>query len=308
MIVREWTAGADHFLATALVWFGHGKLYGVFAFLFGLSAVWLRGRGRAAWARRMLVLAVIGAAHRLIWEGDILLTYAVLGLGLLLVWNWKPSRLPGLAVGLALVPVAIYGLYAWGAAIGAVTLSDGGGGGLLNSVLFWWTQVAAMMLLGVWAGRTKALVWAAPLFVGLGLLIGLPLAGFDAITGRFADPVVMLAGRGLGLVGGLALGLGYVGAGVLFWRFVPFQRGWAAIGRLALTNYLFQTVIMLVLFNGLGLAFTPTQSIVVWLIVITAQGFSSHICLLQFGYGPVELLWRLASGGGMVTAPGAAGV
>lgn len=61
-----------------------GKFYGLFSLLFGIGAAMQLGNGcesprNARFRRRMLVLAAMGLAHSLIWTGDILLFYAVLG-------------------------------------------------------------------------------------------------------------------------------------------------------------------------------------------------------------------------------------
>lgn len=65
--------------------FIEGKFYGLFSLLFGIGAGLQLGtgedRGRnQLFRRRMLVLAAIGLLHSLLWTGDILLFYAVLGL------------------------------------------------------------------------------------------------------------------------------------------------------------------------------------------------------------------------------------
>lgn len=65
-----------------------GRMRGLFALLFGVSALLVIERGDAsggngvnAHLRRMAILAVLGLAHLiLVWEGDILLHYAIVGL------------------------------------------------------------------------------------------------------------------------------------------------------------------------------------------------------------------------------------
>ena len=86
-----------------------GKFYGLFSLLFGIGAALQLGDGhdaarRARFRRRMLVLAAIGLLHSVVWPGDILLFYAVLGFLLPACARLEPARL--LRVGLALFVVA----------------------------------------------------------------------------------------------------------------------------------------------------------------------------------------------------------
>lgn len=78
-------------LLGALVWLAQGKFYGLFSFLFGLGFALQGARFHARGAdghrllqRRLWVLLGLGLAHGiLIWSGDILFMYAVIGFLLL---------------------------------------------------------------------------------------------------------------------------------------------------------------------------------------------------------------------------------
>ena len=104
------TAPLDRIAKPLIVFFVDGKFYTLFSFLFGLGfAIQLsraaeRGRAVVAvYARRVTVLAVIGALHLvLLWYGDILLMYALLGFALLAVRHWDGRILIILALALAL--------------------------------------------------------------------------------------------------------------------------------------------------------------------------------------------------------------
>ena len=97
--------------------FFEGRMRGLFALLFGASAMLVMARADAkaegaarVHLSRMAALALFGLAHcYLVWEGDVLFHYAVLGCLLLLVRNWSVKAL----VRVAIVLLALHTLY-WG--------------------------------------------------------------------------------------------------------------------------------------------------------------------------------------------------
>ena len=99
------------------------------------------------------------------------------------------------------------------------------------------------------------------------------------------------------LVGTVPLGLAYAAAFALAW---PHAKRWlgvlAAPGRMALTNYLTQTVAGIGVFYGIGfglagrLSYTATYAYVVVLFV--AQVLFSRWWLARHAQGPMEALWR----------------
>jgi uncharacterized protein len=85
-----------------------GRFYPLFSFLFGwgfaVQDARSRARGRSVtgpWLRRCAVLLALGLLHAtLLFDGDILVTYAVIGVPLLLVRRVPPAWLAGLGTGL----------------------------------------------------------------------------------------------------------------------------------------------------------------------------------------------------------------
>jgi uncharacterized protein len=90
-----------------------GKFYTIFSFLFGLgfalqlSRLQSRGlHGAAIFRRRLLILLGFGLVHMsLLWDGDILALYALLGMLLPFLWHWSERRLLTAAVLLILLPI-----------------------------------------------------------------------------------------------------------------------------------------------------------------------------------------------------------
>lgn len=97
----------------------------------------------------------------------------------------------------------------------------------------------------------------------------------------------------------LTLALGYLAAFVLVLRTPAGQRwfGWLApIGRMALTNYLAQTLLAIALFYGVGLGIGPRFGLlgvsVAAVAIFLLQAAASIWWLARFRFGPMEWLWR----------------
>ena len=104
--------------------------------------------------------------------------------------------------------------------------------------------------------------------------------------------------------GRLGMALGYIGLFGWLCRSdvaTRFKAGLAAVGRMALTNYLLQSAICLVLFTGLGFGLVGTlQRATLYLIVVLiwlAQIYFSLWWLMRFQFGPAEWLWRYLTHG-----------
>lgn len=109
--------GADRWADALIFVFIQGKFYTLFSLLFGMGFAVMMARAQASqrpftllYLRRTLALLGIGLAHALlVWSGDILTTYALLALVLLLFRDTPQSRLPKWGVGLYLLPVLMIG-------------------------------------------------------------------------------------------------------------------------------------------------------------------------------------------------------
>jgi uncharacterized protein len=131
-VPHDWGNPADQIAENVMKVLAQGKFYTLFSFLFGFgfSIYLLKGAHAArsavpAYARRLLVLLAIGAIHAyLIWVGDILLVYAVLGFVMLLFRNRRPKTLLIWCLVLLLVPVVIMFLAAIGSAASPEVAAD----------------------------------------------------------------------------------------------------------------------------------------------------------------------------------------
>ena len=105
-----WNLPTDKLAFAIMRVFFESKSWTLFSILFGfgfavqLQCAHARGfRIVPIYLRRLAVLFAIGAAHALLYDGDILMLYAELGLGLLVVRRLPTRKLLLLAVGLMLV-------------------------------------------------------------------------------------------------------------------------------------------------------------------------------------------------------------
>ena len=334
---------SDQVVAFLIVALAQGKFYLLFAFLFGYSlTLILKSRsplGVNRYLRRLVGLAVLGAGHAyLFFIGDILMSYALLGL-ILLLFVGKSTRTVLVAsafsyvIGLVLLALVFFeALGAESSAGGFITNSDaldqalkgtffeavaGRASALpealLVQIVINWFPSLSMFLLGLAAGRAGLLsdpakhtrLWRS--FVIVGVLIGLPAGIASAWLGLVPeDPtgVYGIAGVVLGFALAPALSAGYVGAIALMShrRFLPCAE---PAGRMSLTGYLGESIILSAIFCGWGLGLfgvlSLTQSLLVALGVWIALEVFAKQWLRRYAYGPFE--WVLRSWSNLEIAP-----
>lgn len=171
------------------------------------------------------------------------------------------------------------------------------------------TGIFAMFVVGLWAGR-RGLASASEEHVGflrktawIALPAGFAGAVFYASVATGAREILSspwpLLGLAVNFPLGAALAVGYAALMALLLRRDGARRllrVLAPAGRMALTNYLLQSVICTFLFYGYGLGlFGTTTALTGALTALAVFGFQlvlSHAWLRRFRYGPVEWLWR----------------
>ena len=170
------------------------------------------------------------------------------------------------------------------------------------------TVLIAMFLLGSWLVRSGVMENTAahlPLFrkmalYGLPIGIGLGLLGSSISMSHVAGDEYdgFQLARGLAMLGNLPACLGYVGMVVLMLHSHSIFSGirvLAPMGRMALTNYLMQSVVCSSYFFGYGLGQwgmgRAWQVVFVLVILVLQLGFS-HWWLARYRFGPMEWVWR----------------
>jgi uncharacterized protein len=329
-----------------------GKFYSVFSLLFGIGfGLQLARRGADAlplFRRRLRVLMLLGAVHALlVWAGDILLLYGLLGFTLpwfarrtsrqLVQWMWVLLAAPTLLYVIALVAwMSLAGPGPGGqssssgppAEVIAIIARAGTGGlldGLVANLLFFvgrWAdlfasvrfpKVLGMFVLGLWLVRAgvihapeshaRLLRRSRTLGLGLGLAANI-VAWWAGARWPYLPPS---AG---GLVGVVAQAIGYPLLAVGYAAAVALaahrhrwlSAAFAPAGRMALTNYLTQSVICVVLAMGYGFGLWwqvgPAATWLIAALIIGTQLVMSALWLRRYRLGPAEWLWRRLAFGG----------
>ena len=100
-------------------------------------------------------------------------------------------------------------------------------------------------------------------------------------------------------VGSLASAIAYIALVMLFVKsqvFAGLKAALANVGKMALTNYIMQSVIATFVFYGFGLNYfaelSRAESLLVVLLVWLLQSLLSTMWLTQYRQGPLESLWR----------------
>ncbi|MDX2115102.1 MAG: DUF418 domain-containing protein [Planctomycetota bacterium] len=158
----------------------------------------------------------------------------------------------------------------------------------------------ALMKSGFLRGALPSRVYA--LVAALGLSIGTPLIVWGAARNQEANfDIVHMFTEGLltNAVGSLLMMLAYASLIALVCRsgaLPALRRGLAGVGRMALTNYLMQSVLCTTLFYGYGLGlFGALDRVGWWYVVLVIWAFqlgTSRLWLEHFRFGPAEWAWR----------------
>ncbi|QEH38745.1 hypothetical protein OJF2_73510 [Aquisphaera giovannonii] len=157
-----------------------------------------------------------------------------------------------------------------------------------------------LMKLGVFSAERSRAFYLE--MVGLGYGIGLPLMVIDArelVRHAFRPEYLLNGGEFYNLFGSLVVAMGHVGlimllvqSGSLAWL----TGRLAAVGRMALSNYLTHSIVCTTLFYGYGFGLfgqiNRTGLAAIVLTIWIAQLLISPIWLKHFRFGPAEWLWR----------------
>src|SRR6266481_4023664 len=303
-----WPNVVDRTAEKLILFFAQEKFKALFSFLFGLGLAvqMMRAEARGArflplYVRRLSVLLLIGLAHfLLLWDGDILHDYALLGFVLLIFRRRSLKTLLVWASIFLSIPVLFYGLTTYYSItrpvnpplMNWISYENGAedqktseetrriySGGTYAEMIRLRARelprdltpdtedayVLAIFLLGLCAGRRGIFhdISTHRPFIrrvqGWGLMIGLAGNAAFAVGGSF-DPsptsVTQNVGRLCLVVAAPAMSFFYASTIILLTQGEAWRRRLAplpAVGRMALSNYLLQSLICTMIFYSYGL-------------------------------------------------------
>jgi uncharacterized protein len=167
-------------------------------------------------------------------------------------------------------------------------------------------DVLPMMLLGIALYRLKVItaelsnkVYLTMIVVGYA--IGLSINYYETTTlinNKFSVWAFLKTGLTYPF-GRIAMASGHVGLVMIFCKssvLVPLKHALAAVGKMALTNYIMQSVICAFVFTGIGFSmYGQLQRYELYYVVFSIwlfQLIASPIWLTYFRFGPLEWVWR----------------
>ena len=316
--------------------FAQANFYTLFSMLFGFGMIIFKERINKKglnfipmYTRRLFVLLIFGIIHAfLIWHGDILISYALVGFLLILFHKAGNKTLLSWAFALIIFPALLI----------SVSLFANNGG-----VYSRFNQTMVNKSIEVYGSGTFLEITAQRIndwsYVnwqnGLGLvilsLILLPMFLFGAYIAKkrwFHDVeqhlntikkvwllslVIAIIFKSLpylyeqkgalfqiqDLIGGPATAIFYATSIILLMRYKWWNHKLSYlgyVGRLSLSNYLFQSLVSTTLFYGYGFGLygkvSPFYGSLIVIIIFTIQIILSKLWLSKFIIGPAEWVWR----------------
>lgn len=319
--------------------FVQGSFYPIFAILFGYGINMQYEKAERTGnpfapilAKRLSILLLFGLIHALlIWAGDILVSYAVMGFALLLLVRLPTKWLAPLAVLLYTVPMGGFILllkfiekvdpststevyvdihqielsisaYAHGSFSDIFTqrLMDwmliGLGNGLLLGAFMILPLISIGAVLSKWklierAGELKGQLAIAALVF---IPTGIWMKALPFTQGPTASNQLLQE-----TFGGVILAFGYIALFLLLSRlplFITIFRPVANVGRMSLTTYITQSIVATFIFYnyGLGLYGKVDLATGTWMAVgiFVIQVILAELWFLKFNMGPLEAVWR----------------
>ncbi|PEX92371.1 DUF418 domain-containing protein [Bacillus cereus] len=332
--------GIDSYIRLFYDMFIQTKFYTIFSFLFGLGFYIFMNRAEAKtdrpkmlFVRRLLILLLFGFLHYvLLWDGDILHTYAITGFFLFLFYKREPRTILIWSIVLLsfmqlfsllgsllmlIVPVeelglstAIMPLENWGLQI--TDRFHSFYSEAIGNSLIMLPETLGLFLLGLYAGKKdifrrakeldpKLKKWQIIMFV-----LTLPMWFIMIYFFMNNQPYMPLSLMGITMISGKTLFIFYIVTLMRVLQKEKWQnllRPFQYVGRMALTNYISHTIVTLLVF---GLLFKNDYLAPLWVGPLfcigfyTLQIFISRWWLSHYQYGPLEYIWRLGTYGKMM--------
>ena len=328
--------GVEATTVFGVVNFAGGKFMLIFAFLFGYGIVLQEKSQQQAFQsyflKRMAVLFMFGALHILIfWFGDILASYALLGFlvlpilkcsnrtilvtGIVFIMFRSLYYFVAIPFGLSLIPIDqpeslnyFMEVFQEGTYAEVFVLRMKEFIAFIPENLVWYIpKTFGLFLLGIYAARkmlftgirnhVKQYAKLAFLFISLGTLWMFYKSDLFALFNLDAQPLWRPVLIGFNVLFETLLGIGYIiGFNIFFQKNKVLRNVFSKAGRLALTNYILQSLLCVAIFYAYGLGYygklKPTNLVLIAILVFGVNLIFSHNYLKYKKMGPLEYLWR----------------
>lgn len=330
---EAWTSNIDQAALIFIDIFFQGSFYTLFSLLFGFGLQMMRERIMARGnnpnlilLRRLFILFCFGAMHAfLLWHGDILLSYALVGILSPLFLHTKSNT--KLAIGITMMVGSVsflsflfYLTKDYLDYVDVVMIEQSYKNYLSNEIGLVWLQnyedwlfannpvtliflilvLLPLFLFGMFIGekrwlhepgKYKSLLikwWVISLLLFIGLKMGAYLFGNPIWFSYIQDNI-----------GGMFSALFYIFSVTLLFRTDlgrKIMKPFTYVGRMALSNYIFQSIISFLLFYGVGFGLYgkigPFTGVVMVVIIYIGQIIFSKWWFSRFRFGPLEWVWR----------------
>ena len=340
--LEQFTGAFDVLAERLLQLFFYTKFFPIFSLLFGLGiamqALRLQSKNIPLWpffARRMLFLLLFGMLHIvLLWSGDVLHLYALLGILVVFLLKFPNKWLLTLSVFILIFPffdpilTEITGFLNFklevflagytGASVNAIIQNGSYLKGIHLRLLEYLSNIPmllgflapvalSMFLLGIYLGkkqifddlksfleRIKVPILAVALLTNMYRIAFLFYLPEYQIYRDFRPFFIKIM-----VISDVVMGLFYLWIIGMIWYFTSLKNllePLQYVGRMALSNYILQSVIGLFLFSSVGFGmyegFNPSETFGIAVLVFFFQIVFSKIWLKYFRFGPLEWLWR----------------
>ncbi len=276
-----------------------GKFYAIFSLLFGVgSAIFLRrakekGKPYRYYIRRMIGLALIGLLHAMIWGGDVLVPYALVGLVLLALHKIPAKILFIITIALHVLGITVnilsYDYLYGGKADMPIVLDVSLTITVLTSFLIYFVEGFTLMNMAVLDKLTERPALHKRLLIVLGILaVGTIIAQF-LVTAHKSGHILLIVSQPIIMVFYILLLLAFAKTSIGNALLKPLQ----SYGKMAMSNYLGQTAVGIFILPLFVNHFQPGillfgACIFTWVLQIVV----SNVWLSRFAFGPVEWIWR----------------
>ncbi len=252
------------------------RFFIIFSFLFGIGFYLFLSRaeekglnGQWMFFRRLLLLAIFGVVHQLVHPGEALLPYAIFGF---MLW---PFYFAG--------PITIF-------IVSLLCM-------ILGTMYFSMLNILAMFLLGLWVGKVHLFEnldahMKKLTRIGILALLAAPFVLYlqsEYMRTIHYETFTALSGMVMAVIYVITL-LHLLQRPLFLKWFKPLKD----IGRMSLTNYILQTVLIVSFIYATGMKgnVTPVQSVIICISVILIQFLFTTLWQRKFRMGPVEWVWR----------------